>query len=831
MKHIRGALLALAVVGCPAAALAQVPAQGPPPGARPQQGAGGVIRGAVLDAATGKPVPSASVGVWSAADSALVTGAVAGPDGVFRIEGLRPGSYYLKVGALGYAAASPTVALTPQAPLADLGPIRLSASAVALEGLEVTAERSAVALAPDRNTYTARDLAPAGGTATDVLRSVPSVEVDGDGRLSLRGNPNVAVQLNGRAAPMTGDQLAGFLQSLQAGMVERVEVVPNPSAKYDPEGMAGIINIVLKQNTDLGLSGGLAASAGTGDKYTGSGNLGYQKGPMTLFGSYGLNIDARESTGYNELEALVSPNAFAFQRQDFVGQAGVVGHVVNGTAEMRLGKQSSVSGSLLFSDRSVSIDTDNDFLLLGDDQDVLGRRRDFTDNEGSDRSADVALMYRRTVEPQRNELSAELRFNRPDFWTTNLFVVDSLAADGTVVGDRPAMDRTRMSAASNNWTLQLDYTRGLGPRTKLETGYKGALRGLENDYVLGSFSYPQNQWVRSGNSNRFQYDDQVHAVYGVLSQNAGKLDLQAGLRVERTAADFVLTGGDSYANDQTNFFPSGLVSYNLSDTRQVKASYSRRIQRVATQLLNPFAFHEDQRNVVVGNPGLTPEFTDAFELGYQQSFPRGSLQVTPYFRRTEDIIRRTRTVDEETGVSTSTFTNLATSESYGTDMTGSLRLGDRFSGFGSFNVFQMETDGSNVSPDLNTSAFTWSARASMSFKVNPGLDVQGMYMYRAPMNVEQGRVSAFSMTNLSLRQKLRGDRSSLTLRVMDPFNTMRFNIRTDDGSFIQVSDRRFGSRAVFLGVNYNFGRPPRIRQPQPQQQQPEVDPRSGVPGS
>jgi outer membrane receptor protein involved in Fe transport len=829
MKHIRGALVAFAVAGCPVAVQAQVPAQGPPPaGARPQAGSG-VIRGTVLDAATGQPVASASVGVWNAADSVLVTGAVAGPDGVFRIEGLRPGSYYLKVGGLGYAAASPTVSLTPQAQQADLGQIRLAASAVALEGLEVTAERSAVSLAPDRNTYSARELAPAGGTATDVLRSVPSVEVDGEGRLSLRGNPNVAVQLNGRVAPMSGDQLAGFLQSLQASMVERVEVVPNPSAKYDPEGIAGIINIVLKQNTDLGLSGGVMATAGTGNKFNTSANLGYQKGRFSLFGSYGLNVDERENSGYNLLESLIRPNDFAFQRQVILGTADVVGHVLNTSAEMRLSKQSTLSTSLLLNDRSISINTNNDFFQLNADEALAGRGRNFTDNDGSDQNVDVALMFKRTVVPQRNELSAEVRFNRPDFWTTNRFTVDSLALDGTVLGDQPQLERTRMTALAHNLTFQTDYTRALAERTKLETGYKGVLRNLDNEYLLGSFSYPLNQWVRDGNSNQFEYEDQVHAVYGVLTQNLGKLDLQGGLRVERTASDFVLSGGDSYANDQTNFFPSGLVSYNLSDTRQVKASYSRRIQRVSTQLLNPFAFHEDERNVIVGNPALTPEFTHALELGYQQSFPKGSLQVTPFFRRTEDAIRRTRSVGDD-GVSTSTFANLATSDTYGADMTGSLRLGDRFSGFGSFNVFQMETNGSNVTPGLNTSAFTWSGRMSANVKVNPNLDVQGMYMYRAPMNVEQGRVSSFSTTNLSLRHKLQGDRSSLTLRITDPFNTMGFNVRTSDGRFVQETDRRFGARAAFIGINYNFGRPPRIRQPQ-QQQQPEADPRSGVPGT
>ncbi len=826
MKHIRSALLALAIVGCPAVVQAQVPAPGAPAGARPQAAAGS-IRGTVLDAASGQPVPSASVGVWSAADSSLVTGAVAGQDGAFRVEGLRPGQYFLKVGALGYATATPTVSLTPQALQGDLGQIRLEASALALEGLEVTAERSTVTLAPDRNSYAARELAPAGGNATDVLRSVPSVEVDGDGKVSLRGNPNVAVQLNGRAAPMTGDQLAAFLQQLPANMVDRVEVVPNPSARYDPEGMAGIINIVMKQNTDLGTSGGLMASVGSGNKYNASGNLGYQRGPLTLFGSYGFMADERETTGYHFLESLViRPNSPAFQRQDIAGAFDVLGHLVNTSADLRLGSKSTLSSTFMLSDRSIQVGTNNAYFDLDANRGITGRSRNLTDNEGSDWTTDASLAFRRTVQPQRDEFSAEVRFNRADFWTTNLFTLDSLAVDGSVVGERPVRQSTRMSAVADNFTVQADYTRGLGERTKLETGYKGSLRWLNNDYLVRNFSYTQNDWV--GDRNDFEYDEQIHAVYGVLSQNLGKMALQGGLRVERTTSDFALVGGDSYPNERTTFFPSGLISYNLSDSRQVKASYSKRVQRVPTQLLNPFAFHESERQVIVGNPALQPEFTHAFELGYQQSWQKGSLQVTPYFRRTEDAIRRTNEVDDD-GVTIGTFKNLATSDSYGADLTGSLRLSDRLSGFAGFNAFQMQTDGSNVSPDLDTEAFTWSARMNANWKVSPTLDVQGMYMYRAPMNVEQGRMSAFSMASLSLRQKLRGDRSSLTLRVMDPFNTMGFTVRTDDGRFIQESDRRFGARAVFLGFNYNFGRPPRIRQPQPQQAQPDADPRGGVP--
>lgn len=843
MKHIHGALLALAVAGSPLALQAQVPAGGaPPPGARPQPGARpggpggpggpqmmapGLVRGTVVDSATGRPVP-ASVGIWSAADSVLVGGAVAGPDGAFRIEGLRPGRYYMRIGALGYAPATPSVALTPQALQADLGQVRLTASAVALEGIEVQGESAGqVTLAPDRNTYSARQLAPAGGTATDVLRSVPSVEVDGEGNVSLRGNSNVAVQLNGRSAPMRGQQLASFLQQLPANMVERVEVIPNPSAKYDPEGMAGIINIVMKQNADLGTSGGILASVGSGNKYNASGNLGHQSGPLTLFGSYGFNSDERETSGFHLLENLVLRPTTYFQ-QDIEGLFDVVGHTFNGNADLKVGKQSNLTSNLLVSNRAIEFGTRNAFSQLDAGRDVVGRARNLTENEGGDFTMDATLAFKRMVQPQRNETAAEVRFNLVDFGTGNLFTRDSLTLAGTPVGDRPELNRNDMDAISRNLTLQTDWTRGIAERTKLETGYKGQLRWLDNSFLAEDFSYAQNQWLRDvRTSNDFEYDEQVHAVYGVLSQNLGKVDLQGGLRVERTSSEFVLQGGDSYDNAQTNFFPSALVAYNLNQSTQLKASYSKRIQRAPTQMLNPFGFYEDERNVIVGNPSLTPEFTHAYELGFQRAFPKGSLQVTPYFRRTEDAIRRTRNVDEN-GITVSTFQNLATSDSYGTDVTGSLRLGDRLSGFAGFNVFKMETDGSNISPALNTDAFTWSARVNANLKVSPTLDAQGMLMYRAPMDVEQGRISAFSMSNISLRQKLRGDRTTLGLRVMDPFNTMRFSLRTSDGRFVQETERRFGARAVFLTFNHTFGRPPRIRQQQPQQQ-PDNDPRTGVP--
>jgi hypothetical protein len=258
-------LLALAI-GAP------LQAQGGRPG-QPPAGPG-EIRGAIRDADTGSPLGFSAIEVFNGGD-ARVAGAIATAEGAFRIEGLMPGTYRLRVTLIGYGTHdSEPVAITPAAPRVNLGEIQLRRSAIALESVEVTAE-SQVMIAPDRNIYRARDIAPAAATATDVLETVPSVHVDADGRLSLRGNENLVVQINGRPTPIRGAQLAAYLRQLPASTIERVEVIPNPSARQDPEGMAGILNIVMKQTVDLGRSGGFMLAGAT------SGRLAARPTPAT----------------------------------------------------------------------------------------------------------------------------------------------------------------------------------------------------------------------------------------------------------------------------------------------------------------------------------------------------------------------------------------------------------------------------------------------------------------------------------------------------------------------------------------------------------------------
>ena len=272
MRHLSSAvLLSMLVLGA-GAAHAQTPgrAGGPPPSAA------GEVRGVVFDAKDSIPLTRASVGVRSRRDSSFVTGAIANAQGQFSAKGLRPGNYYIRVTAIGYTPSIKNFAITDSVPVANLGLLRLPKAAVELKSVDVVEDRNTVAVEPDRNTYRAKDVAPAAANASEVLDATPSVSVDQDGKVSLRGNENVVVQINGRPTPMSGTQLGSYLKTLPANVIERIEVVPNPSAKYDPEGMAGIINIALKSQVDLGYSGGGTAQAANDKRYNGGGNLGYQ---------------------------------------------------------------------------------------------------------------------------------------------------------------------------------------------------------------------------------------------------------------------------------------------------------------------------------------------------------------------------------------------------------------------------------------------------------------------------------------------------------------------------------------------------------------------------
>jgi outer membrane receptor protein involved in Fe transport len=684
----------------------------------------------------------------------------------------------------------------------------------------VQGERATVSVEPDRTSYRAKDVAPAAANASEVLDAVPSVQVDGDGKVSLRGNENVAVQINGRPTPMRGAQLASFLKSLPANTIERIEVVPNPSAKYDPEGMAGIINVVMKQNVDLGLSVGLNAAVSEEDRYNASGNVGYQSGRFSSFTTAGFNRDARAIVGINDRERYDALSRLqAVTAEDIHTDARNGGLNLTTSVDYKLSARDVLSNALTLNRRSSRDRSSNAFAELDASGSLVDSYFRPKSGEVSGWMLDYNLALKRTFEPRKHELSGELRFNRADDSEDHTLWRQSVGATPSrIEGEHNVTD-----ALSKQLTGQIDYVRTLAPRTKLETGYKGNARWLDRELVVRTDALGSGTWVASPLSNAFTFDETAHAAYAVMSQGAGKFDLQAGLRAEHAERDFALAataGGASYPYRYNSLFPSGVILYNATQTTQLKASYSRRIRRPGTEELNPFVRFFDVQNVFIGNPALAPEYTNAFELGVTRNGAKGTLQLAPFYRATTNIIRIDINTTDTIGgreVTSVSFTNVANSSSWGADLNGSLRLGPRFSGFGGFNVFKMVTDGGSTS-SLGSDAVTWSARVNGTTELSKTLLLQASYFYRAPTKIERGRFERQMFTNVSLRKKLKGDNASVTLRVNDPFKTGLFRIRAGDEKVIQITERRFGSRMVWLAFQFNHGRPPRVRQPRQEQE-------------
>jgi outer membrane receptor protein involved in Fe transport len=803
-------------------AAGSLPAQGPArgaPGAPPPSG-NGEIKGTIVDEKSSAPVARASVSVRVKASGALVAGAIAGPTGTFRVQGLRPGAYAVRVTFLGFAPKMQDVAIAPDKPIVDLGQIQLSRVATTLGEVAVVEKQDAVTIEPDRNAYRAKDIAPAATNASQVLEATPAVTVDADGKVSLRGNENVAIQINGRPAPISGAQLGAYLKSLPAGLLDRVEVIPNPSAKYDPEGMAGIINIQLKQNVDLGVSAGLTVGAAKKDKYNASGNLGYQAGKLTTFSNLGIFSDVRDVTGINDLLRYDQADALmSSTNQGIIGNNSFKGQNFGTNVDYKLNARNVLSNGISINHRDASDDSRADYSELNGSGTMLDRYYRPRENESKGWNVDYTSAFKRTIEPRKNEFSAEIRLNRShDQDVTDLWR-ESASFSGVSNGAQIQRERDNTDAVTKSITGQTDYTRQLGS-TKLESGLKSTARWLDRDFSVVKDSLGDENWVRSSLSNAFTFDEQVHAAYAVVSRPLGKIDAQAGLRAAYASRDFQLAD-KSYPYHYTSFFPSGVLNYNLTPSSQAKVSYSRRIRRPGTQELNPFPTFFDVQNVFLGNPALNPEYTDAYELGYNRSGKFGSFQLSPFYRHTTNVIRfviNTDDVVDGRDVTTISFKNLAKANSWGTDVNGSFRLGKRFSGFAGGNVFKIVTEGGSTTSVAGTDAVTWSARVNGTAEITPTFSVQAFHMYRAPMKVEGGRFSKMQFTNITFKKKVDGDNGSVSLRLSDPFNTGKFRVQAGTNGQTQITERTMGNRAAYLTYQWNYGQTPRIRQSQPQEQ-------------
>lgn len=772
----------------------------------------GEIRGRLVDSASGRAVTGGSITIRR--DTAFAGGTLPKEDGTFRVDGLAPGTYNVRVRALGFAPFVRTgVVVTAEKPIVDVGTLALKTVATTLERQQVVAEREETVVQPDRTSYSTKNMTvAAGGNAIDVLRNIPQVEVDGSNKVSLRGNGNVVVQINGRSTPLKGEQLGTFLAQMPAGTVKNVEVAANPSAKDDPEGTAGIINIVLNQEAELGLSGGVNAGTSTTGSVNASGNIGKQQGPVTGFASLYLYRDSRRTSGTISRENLVIPTP-SFVETSLEGRQKPISIGTNLRGEYRLNETDALTfdgygNSGKYLGRNASFYTNFDASRT-----QIGAFNQLSDNDSRNSSYDVDVAFRRQGKPTAPQLTVEAEY--ANNWNT----MDAQRTGAVTQADAstPASIPTERDYGEGRFpylNAKVDYAHPFGPMTKLETGGKYQDRSTANDFTAAYLNTGTGEYeVQASRSSSFQYREHIAGGYGLLSRRIGKFQTQAGLRLEvaSTGFDLPLTG-QHFDKRYNSAYPSAVITYNLTELRTLRTSYSRRVSRPNPWQLSPVEYRQDLRNVYRGNPDLGAEYTDALDMSFTSAQSWGSVQINPYIRRSNNAVRSIQFVDAN-GISVSTFANLAHNQSLGTDVNVNVRRG-AFTGAVGGGTMYYTSDASNIAvtaANLSTKAFSWTVRGNGTWKFSSILDAQGFTFFRPATKTEGGSSLASINMSLGMRYKAWGDKGNISLRFNDPFGIQKYGYRTANGSVIETSERFFGARAAYLSISRNFGQALRLR--------------------
>ena len=767
----------------------------------------GTVTGRVLDDESGAPLQGATVALWqeTASDSTLVTGVITDPDGRFTLKNVAVDAYTLRISYVGYTDRRfPDTRPTPDG--TALGTIALAPTTTQAEGVEVTAERPAAQIEPDRTVYnTSRQAVSAGGSARTILETLPSLQIDTDGSISYRGNESVALHINGEPASLQGETLVGFLQSLPADAVKRVEIIPNPSAKYEPEGMAGIINIVLERDLNAGWGGGftLGSRADANNRFGGNGsvNVGYQSEALRVVTTYSYRRGSEEDTDTRFLERFDDAGGTETTvSQDGREEELEQSHSLTSRLDYRLSDATSLGLESTVSLRRDDEDGRNEELW---DLAPIGPATDSTNvrlrrEDADDETIDGRLSFDHAFTEDEHTLDATLRYER-DFETeANSYSDYALGADGGL-GSRRNREHEVVNEDEQEGSFELDYLRPLGP-VDVETGYKGTLRRLDSDRS------------GSGAAQAFTFDEVIHAAYGIVRDEWGVLKAEAGLRTETVQTTFSLTGdADATESRYVSLYPSAFLTYEPSERRQARLSYSKRVDRPSLWAINPIDDNENPTFRSRGNPGLEPEYIHSFELTATQRWGLGSVTVTPYVRHTVNEIERVETEETVNGrtVTVRQAQNLSSSTSYGTELVGTFSWTDRVEGTLSVNGYRSVTDGSNLSTDLSNDALRLSTQATVRSTLRDGLRLEVNQRYRPATDIPGGRIDRRASTEVALQQQLFDGDGTVTLRVDNLFNDNQFRVQRRTSDFYQDSEFQWGTREVSLSLQYTFGANPK----------------------
>ena len=793
----------------------------------------GVVRGRVLDKQTDEALQFVNVKV-TAAGGKVASGGMTDANGHFSVGGLKDGQYTLTISFVGYKTVTRAFQLTPQKRSQHYGAIYLAEDTHTLKEVQVTGQRSQMKLEVDRKTFTVDEvLAAAGGSVTDLLENIPSVEVTTDGEISLRGNSSVEVWINGKQSGLTSDNRAEILQQIPAESIERIEVIDNPSAKYSPEGTAGIINIVLKRDRRAGYYGSVQAGANQQGGWNVGSNINYSSKWVDAYANLGLRRRKGKGGSLSEQRYplqdsfLNSEGDNSNRGRGIFGRAGLTFHLT-GADDL------SLSGMTMQGKPSHDNVTTYDYGTLSTGQVEKHMVRTATSEDGKHEMYNAELAYTHKFNDKgTHKLDASLSFNKWMMNSSNIYQNDTTYFDGTPATwsrqNRP------MNVNNRSWEAKVDYENQLTETFKLEAGYNGRFSHENTPQESQMWNQQTNQYEDEAYFyNRFVYDIDVHALYATGNMKLGRMGVMAGLRGEYWRVDTKSTDYyqhvEPFKHDYFQLFPSLFLNYELTKTSQLQLNYTRRLRRPWGGQLNSFKNTRDASMIEFGNPELTPEYTNSFSLNYLKTWPAHTLSIGTYYRPTTDVMQHIRYQGEYEGQPTMFMTNLnvAKSQSAGAELILKdklFRILDLTTTLNAYyyklDGFQTIVEGQRVSGESDEN-FAWDARVLASVILPYSISIQATGNYRSRSVITQGHRKANGSLDLGLRKTFLNKKFALAVNWRDVFNTRHWENYTEGPTFWR-HQKNWRDPRINVQLTWNFGNMKQKRRPGPEEMQGGMD--------
>ncbi|MDT8418514.1 MAG: TonB-dependent receptor [Lutibacter sp.] len=773
-----------------------------------------MLTGKVIDNDTKQPLEYATI-VIKSLDGKIITGGITDEKGEFSIQ-VSKGVYDISIEFISFKTK--TFKRKEIAGNTDLGTITLEVDAQTLNEVVVVAEKSTVEIRLDKKIYNVgKDMTVKGGTASDVLDNVPSVSVDVEGNVSLRGSENVRILINGKPSGLVGMSGTDALRQLPADAIEKVEVITSPSARYDAEGTAGILNIILRKGKANGFNGSVSASAGIPDNYGLSANLNYRTNRVNYFASGGYNYRNAPGSSKSDVTYL-NPSEF---NPDFRNEIRDYdrerdGYNIRFGTEYFLSDKTSLTGTVLFR-KSLGEDVSTNISDEFDENKILTRTNNRIElDDEKDITTEYALNFMHDFNKDGHKLTLDFQYEE-SVENNSAYITDKDVFPSLKENDP---ERNSTDNDTKNLLFKADYVLPIGENSQFELGFNVNLDQLKSDYLVEEFE--NNQFIKNNTfSNTLDFEQNVYAVYSQFGNKINKFSYLLGLRMENTDRKINLIGNDEVNNKNfTEFFPTINLGLEFSEGESLTLGYSRRLRRPHHWFLNPFESRTSETNIRKGNVNLDPTYTNSFDLGYLKRWEKLTLNSSLYYQHSINNIEwvqkdETRLIDKVlTDIILSTPINLSSQDRYGFEFTANYNPIKWWKITNSFNFFKSVTDGDYNGTNYDSENVSWFTRLESRISLPAGIDWQTSGMYMGPSETATRKTKGMYNVNLAFSKDILKEKGTLALNVSDLFNTRKRVSTNYTEKTISESEFQWRKRQVMLNFTYRFNEKKKPQRPQ-----------------